>query len=189
MQPILTTHVGSLPRGNELVPLLLARDHGRPYDAEAFDRLVQTAVNDAVAKQEAAGVSIASDGELGKVGYSTYMTERLSGFGGNVARKPALDLAPLSPPQCPRREPKNPSRVLDAHGRASLIPLPARAALAQRLASPRQSVSRPRSPSRAVPCPTRPAPSDSAAPDRCPVPASFDGQPGPQFHAPGGAHW
>jgi 5-methyltetrahydropteroyltriglutamate--homocysteine methyltransferase len=95
MRPIRTTHVGSLPRGNELVPLLLARDHGQPYDAEAFDRLVQAAVNDAVAKQEAAGVSIASDGELGKVGYSTYVTERLSGFGGNVARKPALDLAPL----------------------------------------------------------------------------------------------
>ena len=95
MRPILTTHVGSLPRGNELVPLLLARDHGQPYDAEAFDRLVQAAVNEAVAKQEAAGVSIASDGELGKVGYSTYVTERLSGFGGNVARKPALDLAPL----------------------------------------------------------------------------------------------
>jgi 5-methyltetrahydropteroyltriglutamate--homocysteine methyltransferase len=95
MRPILTTHVGSLPRGNELVPLLLARDHGQPYDAEAFDRLVQAAVDGAVAKQEAAGVSIASDGELGKVGYSTYVTERLSGFGGNVARKPALDLAPL----------------------------------------------------------------------------------------------
>jgi len=95
MRPISTTHVGSLPRGNELVPLLLARDHGQPYDAEAFDRLVQAAVNEAVAKQEAAGVSIASDGELGKVGYSTYVTERLSGFGGNVARKPALDLAPL----------------------------------------------------------------------------------------------
>ena len=95
MRAISTTHVGSLPRGNELVPLLLARDHGQPYDAEAFDRLVQAAVNEAVAKQEAAGVSIASDGELGKVGYSTYVTERLSGFGGNVARKPALDLAPL----------------------------------------------------------------------------------------------
>ena len=95
MRPILTPHVGSLPRGNELVPLLLARDHGQPYDAEAFDRLVQAAVNEAVAKQEAAGVSIASDGELGKVGYSTYIKERLSGFGGNVARKPALDLAPL----------------------------------------------------------------------------------------------
>jgi 5-methyltetrahydropteroyltriglutamate--homocysteine methyltransferase len=95
MRPILTTHVGSLPRGNELVPLLLARDHGQGYDIEAFDRLVQAAVDEAVAKQEAAGVSIASDGELGKVGYSTYVTERLSGFGGNVARKPALDLAPL----------------------------------------------------------------------------------------------
>ena len=95
MRAISTTHVGSLPRGNELVPLLLARDHGQPYDAEAFDRLVQAAVNEAVAKQEAAGVSIASDGELGKVGYSTYIKERLSGFGGNVARKPALDLAPL----------------------------------------------------------------------------------------------
>jgi 5-methyltetrahydropteroyltriglutamate--homocysteine methyltransferase len=95
MSSILTTHVGSLPRGSDLVPLLLARDHGKPYDAEAFDRLVQAAVDDAVAKQQAAGVSVVSDGELGKVGYSTYVTERLSGFGGNVARKPALDLAPL----------------------------------------------------------------------------------------------
>jgi 5-methyltetrahydropteroyltriglutamate--homocysteine methyltransferase len=96
MRPILTTHVGSLPRGNELVPLLLARDHGKPYDREAFDRLVQAAVDDAVTRQQAAGVSIVSDGEMGKVGYSTYVTERLSGFGGNVARKPALDLAPLA---------------------------------------------------------------------------------------------
>jgi 5-methyltetrahydropteroyltriglutamate--homocysteine methyltransferase len=95
MAQILTTHVGSLPRGPELVPLLLARDHGRPYDRQAFDALVQAAVAEAVAKQEAAGVSIASDGELGKVGYSTYITERLSGFGGHVARKPALDLAGL----------------------------------------------------------------------------------------------
>jgi 5-methyltetrahydropteroyltriglutamate--homocysteine methyltransferase len=94
MRSILTTHVGSLPRGNDLIPLLLARDQGKPYDAAAFDRLTQAAVDEAVAKQEAAGVSIVSDGELGKVGYSTYMKERLSGFGGNVARKPALDLAP-----------------------------------------------------------------------------------------------
>jgi 5-methyltetrahydropteroyltriglutamate--homocysteine methyltransferase len=95
MRDILTTHVGSLPRGKELTPLLLARDHGEPYDAAAFEHLVQSAVADAVARQEAAGVSIVSDGELGKVGYSTYITERLSGFGGHVARKPALDLAAL----------------------------------------------------------------------------------------------
>ena len=90
---IQTTHVGSLPRGPELVPLLLARDHGEAYDAAEFDRVVQAAVDDAVARQVAAGVSIVSDGELGKVGYSTYIIERLSGFGGHTPRKPALDLA------------------------------------------------------------------------------------------------
>ena len=95
MREILTTHVGSLPRGSELVPLLLARDHGEPYDAARFERLVQAAVEEAVANQEAAGVSIVSDGELGKVGYSTYVRERLSGFGGHLERKPALDLVPL----------------------------------------------------------------------------------------------
>jgi len=95
MPDILTTHVGSLPRAPELVPLLLARDHGRPYDAARFEQLVQAAVTDVVARQQAAGVSIVSDGELGKVGYSTYIKERLSGFGGHVERKPALDLAPL----------------------------------------------------------------------------------------------
>jgi 5-methyltetrahydropteroyltriglutamate--homocysteine methyltransferase len=88
-----TTHVGSLPRGPELVKPLLARDKGEAYDADEFDRLVQAAVDDAVAKQVAAGVTIVSDGELGKVGYSTYMTERLEGFGGHVDRKPARDLA------------------------------------------------------------------------------------------------
>jgi len=93
--PIATTHVGSLPRGPELTPLLLARDHGEPYDAEAFDTVVQAAVDAAVAAQVDAGVTIVSDGELGKVGYSTYMIERLSGFGGHTDRKPALDLAPL----------------------------------------------------------------------------------------------
>ena len=92
---IATTHVGSLPRGDELVPLLLARDHGQPYDNEEFERVVQQAVSAAVDQQIASGISVVSDGELGKVGYSTYITERLSGFGGDVPRKPALDLAPL----------------------------------------------------------------------------------------------
>ncbi|WP_292683200.1 cobalamin-independent methionine synthase II family protein [Novosphingobium sp.] len=93
MAHIKTTHVGSLPRGDELTPLLLARDKGEPYDAAEFDRVVSAAVDDAVRQQVAAGVSIVSDGELGKVGYSTYMIERLSGFGGHIDRKPAADLA------------------------------------------------------------------------------------------------
>jgi 5-methyltetrahydropteroyltriglutamate--homocysteine methyltransferase len=90
-----TSHVGSLPRGPALTPLLLARDHGEPYDAAEFDRVVQAAVEDGVQRQIEAGVSIVSDGELGKVGYSTYIIERLEGFGGHSERKPALDLAPL----------------------------------------------------------------------------------------------
>ena len=87
------THVGSLPRRDNLSALLLARDRGEKYDEDEFENIVQLAIDDAVAKQIDAGVTIVSDGELGKVGYSTYMTERLDGFGGHVDRKPALDLA------------------------------------------------------------------------------------------------
>lgn len=88
-----TTHVGSMPRGEELTPLLKARDVGDPYDVADFDAKVSAAVDHAVAKQVECGVSIVSDGEIGKIGYSTYMIERLSGFGGHVDRKPAMDLA------------------------------------------------------------------------------------------------
>jgi len=91
--PILTTHVGSLPRGDELAQLLLARDHGQAFDPEIFERTVQAAIDGAVQKQVQAGVDIMSDGELGKVGYATYITERLEGFGGHIDRQPAKDLA------------------------------------------------------------------------------------------------
>jgi 5-methyltetrahydropteroyltriglutamate--homocysteine methyltransferase len=114
---IATTHVGSLPRGPELTPLLLARDAGEAYDAVAFDTLVQSAVDAAVAAQVAAGVTIVSDGELGKVGYSTYIIERLEGFGGNSARKPALDLAPL--PNCGPSSPRSWARRSSPARRAS----------------------------------------------------------------------
>lgn len=93
MTVIATTHVGSMPRGPELTELLLARDAGKPYDAAEFDRAVSDAVNRSVAFQRECGVDIVSDGEMGKVGYSTYMIERLSGFGGHIDRKPAADLA------------------------------------------------------------------------------------------------
>ncbi|MEK7943389.1 cobalamin-independent methionine synthase II family protein [Pigmentiphaga sp. YJ18] len=91
--PILTTHVGSLPRGDELAQLLLARDHGQEVDPDQFERTVQAAIDGAVQKQVQAGVDIMSDGELGKVGYATYITERLEGFGGHIDRQPAKDLA------------------------------------------------------------------------------------------------
>ena len=90
-----TTHVGSLPRSVELTALLVQRDHGKPIDLAAFDALVTSEIEKAVHAQVEAGVSIVSDGELGKVGYSTYITSRLSGFGGHVDRTPAKDLADL----------------------------------------------------------------------------------------------
>ena len=91
-----TTHVGSLPRTPELAALLLKRDRGEAIDEAAFDALVSTEIETAIRAQIKAGVSIVSDGELGKVGYSTYITARLSGFGGHVDRTPAKDLADLS---------------------------------------------------------------------------------------------
>jgi 5-methyltetrahydropteroyltriglutamate--homocysteine methyltransferase len=90
-----TTHVGSLPRSPELAALLLKRDHGETVDEAAFDALVSSEIESAIRAQIKAGVSIVSDGELGKVGYSTYITARLSGFGGHVDRTPAKDLADL----------------------------------------------------------------------------------------------
>jgi 5-methyltetrahydropteroyltriglutamate--homocysteine methyltransferase len=78
----------------ELAEVLIARDHGKHTDDAAFDTLVESEIEDALRHQIDAGVSVVSDGELGKVGYSTYMTERLSGFGdAHIARKPARDLA------------------------------------------------------------------------------------------------
>lgn len=88
-----TTHVGSLPRSLELAEKLIAKDHGKAIDEDAFNALVETEIQAAVQSQIDSGVNYVSDGELGKVGYATYITERLSGFGGNCERKPALDMA------------------------------------------------------------------------------------------------
>lgn len=91
---ILTTHVGSLPRSADVVALLYKKDSGEPYDADQFDTTMTNGVANAVAKQVAAGVDIVSDGETSKVGYSTYIKDRLSGFDGHYPRPPHLDLAP-----------------------------------------------------------------------------------------------
>ncbi len=91
---ILTTHVGSMPRPQALVDMLLKKDHGEAYDPAEYDRTIAEAVTAVVARQVEAGVDIPSDGEASKVSYSTYMMDRLTGFGGDNQRKVALDLAP-----------------------------------------------------------------------------------------------
>jgi 5-methyltetrahydropteroyltriglutamate--homocysteine methyltransferase len=82
---ILTTHVGSLPRPADLDELLFARDQGRPYHAEALAARVQEVTSEVVNAQIDAGVDLICDGEVGKIGYSTYVKERLTGFGGESA--------------------------------------------------------------------------------------------------------
>jgi 5-methyltetrahydropteroyltriglutamate--homocysteine methyltransferase len=77
---ILTTHVGSLARADSLVPLLRLKEQGQPYDREELARQVREAVGDVVRKQVEAGIDIVTDGEQGKSGFFTYVTERLSGF-------------------------------------------------------------------------------------------------------------
>ena len=91
---ILTTHVGSLPRGAALAEVLHKKDAGRPYDPAEFAAAVTAAVDDAVAKQVAVGIDVVSDGEMSKVGYATYVKHRLSGFDGHHPRPPHLDMAP-----------------------------------------------------------------------------------------------
>ncbi|HEX6997266.1 MAG TPA: cobalamin-independent methionine synthase II family protein [Gammaproteobacteria bacterium] len=91
---ILTTHVGSLPRGPEVVDLLYKKEKGEPYEQAALDAAVTRAVDEVVGKQVAAGIDVVSDGETSKVGYSTYIKDRLSGFAGHHPRPPHLDLAP-----------------------------------------------------------------------------------------------
>jgi 5-methyltetrahydropteroyltriglutamate--homocysteine methyltransferase len=89
---ILTTHVGSLPRPKDAVDLLFAQDRGEAVDAAQFDATIRGAVADAVTKQQQAGLDIVSDGEMGKISYTTYIRHRLTGFElGQVPRATPQD--------------------------------------------------------------------------------------------------
>jgi 5-methyltetrahydropteroyltriglutamate--homocysteine methyltransferase len=82
-QRFLTTHTGSLPRPDDLVRAMYAREEGVPVDAEALERRVASAVTEVVTKQVEAGIDIVDDGEMSKPSYATYVKDRLSGFGGS----------------------------------------------------------------------------------------------------------
>ena len=78
---VLSTHTGSLPRPPALLEALQQRDRGQS-DGAALQEQVRDAVADVVGRQAQAGVSVVNDGEASKIGYSTYVKERLDGFGG-----------------------------------------------------------------------------------------------------------
>ena len=76
-----TTHVGSLPRPDDLIDLLVAKDRDRPYDPALLERRVAESVLEIVQKQVDCGVDIVSDGEMSKISYTNYVKHRLKGFG------------------------------------------------------------------------------------------------------------
>jgi len=91
---ILTTHTGSLPRPNDLVALVEGHDQQELAQDAHFEQRVKEAVRDIVHQQIDAHVDIVNDGEASKVGYATYITERLTGFeGGNRAARPQVEAA------------------------------------------------------------------------------------------------
>ena len=90
---ILTTHVGSLPRPQDVIDIVSAEDRGELVDRAKYDALVLAAVRDRVRRQIEAGVDVVSDGEMSKIGYATYIRHRLSGFEvGDVPRATPADL-------------------------------------------------------------------------------------------------
>src|ERR1700726_113460 len=78
----LTTHTGSLPRPDDLIRMMYAREEGVPVDPAALSERVASAVEEVVRKQAEAGVDVVNDGEMSKPSYATYIKDRLSGFGG-----------------------------------------------------------------------------------------------------------
>ena len=90
---ILTTHVGSLPRPQDVVDCLFAQDRGENYDVKHFDATMRRAVADVVRRQHEVGLDVINDGEMSKISYATYIRHRLNGFEiGTVPRATPQDL-------------------------------------------------------------------------------------------------
>ena len=92
MTKILTSHVGSLPRTQDVVDFIFARENDESYDQAAFDNCMSSACNETVRRQVEAGVDIVSDGETSKISYATYVKDRYTGFSGDSPRNAPADL-------------------------------------------------------------------------------------------------
>ena len=92
MSKILTSHVGSLPRSQEVVDFIFARENEQDFDQKSFDRCMKNSVLSTVEKQKNAGIDIVSDGETSKISYATYVKDRYTGFSGDSPRNAPQDL-------------------------------------------------------------------------------------------------
>lgn len=89
---VATTHVGSLPRTQDVVDFIFAREREEAFDQTAFDACMTAAVSETVRQQKEAGVDIVSDGETSKISYATYVKDRYTGFSGDSPRNAPADL-------------------------------------------------------------------------------------------------
>ena len=92
LKKISVTHVGSLPRKQEVVDFIFARENNQKYNQDDFDNVMNKAVLETVKKQVNSGVDIVSDGETSKISYATYVKDRYNGFSGDSPRNPPADL-------------------------------------------------------------------------------------------------
>ena len=92
MTKILTSHVGSLPRTQDVVDFIFARENGGAYDKNGFAGCMTTACAETVRRQVEAGIDIVSDGETSKISYATYVKDRYTGFSGDSPRNAPADL-------------------------------------------------------------------------------------------------
>jgi 5-methyltetrahydropteroyltriglutamate--homocysteine methyltransferase len=81
-QRFLTTHTGSLPRPDDLIKVMYAKEDGVPVEPGALAVKIRAAVAEVVRKQLEAGIDLVNDGEMSKPSYATYVKDRLNGFGG-----------------------------------------------------------------------------------------------------------
>lgn len=105
---ILTTHVGSLPRNPSLADLLIRDEAGEAVDRAKLVRQSENAVRHVVEQQAASGVDVVNDGEQPRVGFQTYVAQRMTGFGGESSRPRPRDHAdfPAFSAQLRRRFPR-----------------------------------------------------------------------------------
>src|SRR5947209_15193328 len=89
----LTTHTGSLPRPDDLIRTMFAKEEGVPVDRAALEARIRDAVGEIVRKQTHAGIDLVNDGEMSKPSYATYVKDRLSGFAGTSNTFVYQDLA------------------------------------------------------------------------------------------------
>ena len=90
---ILTTHAGSLPRSEPLMRMLLDKEQGNALDEASFESQVRDDLVFILQKQREVGIDIPNDGELPRLGFSFYVKDRMTGFGGHAQRGTVTDFA------------------------------------------------------------------------------------------------